>query len=120
MAWHDGTTHLLLTAHELLQRLVALIPRPEKNLVVYDGVLASNAKWRKRVSLQPPLSASASLGRLPAPGRIRYLTSAAPGTGVCVAYASTCRIYGLAIAPKPVIGKFLNPSFSAGEPSFTE
>jgi hypothetical protein len=48
-AWHDGTTHLLLTADDLLQRLVAIIPRPAKNLLVYHGVLAPNAKWRKQV-----------------------------------------------------------------------
>ena len=48
--WHDGTTHVLLSRDELLQRLVALIPRPEKNLLVYQGVLAPNAKWRKRVA----------------------------------------------------------------------
>jgi hypothetical protein len=47
--WHDGTTHLLLHPDELIQRLVALIPRPHKNLVVYHGVLAPNAKWRSRV-----------------------------------------------------------------------
>jgi hypothetical protein len=48
--WHDGTTHLLLSADELIERLVALIPRPEKNLIVYHGVLAPNAKWRARVT----------------------------------------------------------------------
>jgi Putative transposase/Transposase zinc-binding domain len=48
--WHDGTTHILLTPDELLQRLAAIIPRPHKNLLVYHGVLAPNAKWRKRVT----------------------------------------------------------------------
>jgi hypothetical protein len=58
--WHDGTTHLLLTADELLQRLVALIPRPAKNLLVYHGVLAPNSKWRRRVVLhQRPVPAAA-------------------------------------------------------------
>lgn len=47
--WFDGTTHLVLQPEELLQRLVALIPRPHKNLIVYQGVLAPNARWRKRV-----------------------------------------------------------------------
>ena len=47
--WHDGTTHILLTPSELLQRLVALVPRPAKNLLVYYGVLAGNSKWRSRV-----------------------------------------------------------------------
>jgi hypothetical protein len=46
----DGTTHLALSPHELIERLVALIPRPNKNLILYGGVLAPNAKWRSRVS----------------------------------------------------------------------
>jgi hypothetical protein len=29
----DGTTHLVLTAHELIERLVAIIPCPQKNLM---------------------------------------------------------------------------------------
>jgi hypothetical protein len=46
----DGTTHLILTADELIERLVALVPRPHKNLILYTGVLAPNAKWRARVA----------------------------------------------------------------------
>jgi len=47
--WRDGTTHLLFEPIELLERLAALVPRPHKNLVIYHGVLAGNARWRKRV-----------------------------------------------------------------------
>jgi hypothetical protein len=46
----DGTTHLVLSPHELIERLVALVPRPNKNLILYGGVLAPNAKWRTRVT----------------------------------------------------------------------
>jgi hypothetical protein len=32
-----------------LEKLAALIPRPYVNLIVYHGVLAPNAKWRREV-----------------------------------------------------------------------
>jgi len=47
--WADGTTHLVFTPLELLERLAVLIPRPRVNLVLYHGVLAPNAPWRRAV-----------------------------------------------------------------------
>jgi hypothetical protein len=47
--WADGTTHLVFTPLELLQRLVPLVPRPRINLLLYHGVLAPNAPWRREV-----------------------------------------------------------------------
>jgi len=47
--WRDGTSHLALEPLELLEKLAALIPRPYVNLIVYHGVLAPNAKWRREV-----------------------------------------------------------------------
>jgi hypothetical protein len=47
--WADGTTHLVFTPVELLQRLVPLVPRPRINLLLYHGVLAPNAPWRREV-----------------------------------------------------------------------
>ena len=47
--WADGTTHLVFTPVELLERLVPLVPRPRINLVLYHGVLAPNAPWRREV-----------------------------------------------------------------------
>lgn len=60
--WHDGTTHVLFTPHELIEKLVALIPPPRANLVRYHGVLAPNSKWREHVvpkveSVEPKKSA---------------------------------------------------------------
>jgi Putative transposase len=46
--WHDGTTHLLFTPVELLEKLAALTPRPRINLVVYHGLLAPRARARAR------------------------------------------------------------------------
>jgi len=48
-AWRDGTTHLLFEPLEFLEKLVALTPRPEINLVLYHGVLAPHARWRPDV-----------------------------------------------------------------------
>ena len=36
--WHDGTTHLLFTPVELLEKLAALTPRPRINLLLYHGL----------------------------------------------------------------------------------
>ena len=47
--WADGTSHLLFTPEEFIGRLVALIPRPRANLVLYHGVLAPNARLRSKV-----------------------------------------------------------------------
>ena len=47
--WADGTTHLVFTPEELLARLVPLVPRPRINLLLYHGVLAPNAPWRRAV-----------------------------------------------------------------------
>jgi len=47
--WADGTTHLVFTPMELLERLVPLVPRPRINLVLYHGVFAPNAPWRREV-----------------------------------------------------------------------
>ncbi len=46
--WHDGTTHLLFTPVELLEKLAALTPRPRVNFVVYHGILAPRARARAR------------------------------------------------------------------------
>jgi len=47
--WADGTTDLLFDPIELLERLVALTPRPRINLVLYYGVLGAHATWRSRL-----------------------------------------------------------------------
>ena len=51
MIWSDGTTHLLLSPVELLEKLAALVPPPRLNLIRYHGVLAPSA--RDRASIVP-------------------------------------------------------------------
>jgi hypothetical protein len=68
--WRDGTSHIALEPLELLEKLAALIPRPYVNLIVYHGVLAPNAKWRREVvgssdsnmSQKPASSSSGNAG----------------------------------------------------------
>jgi len=38
-AWRDGTTHIVFTPHELIEKLIPLIPRPRSHLVRYHGIL---------------------------------------------------------------------------------
>ncbi len=48
-AWRNGTTHIVLTPMEFMQRLAALVPRPRLHLIRFHGVLAPNAKLRAKV-----------------------------------------------------------------------
>ena len=52
--WRDGTTHLVMSPLEFLQRLAALVPRPRLHLIRFHGVLAPNAKLRSLVVPQGP------------------------------------------------------------------
>src|SRR5207253_4202773 len=47
--WHDGTRELVFEPLEFLERLAAMTPRPETNLLICHGVLAPRARWRARV-----------------------------------------------------------------------
>ena len=40
-AWHDGTRELVFEPLELLERLAAMTPRPETNLLICHGLLAA-------------------------------------------------------------------------------
>ena len=60
--WRNGTTHIVLTPMEFMQRLAALIPRPRLHLIRFHGVLASNAKFRSQVVPVPPARTTAGEG----------------------------------------------------------
>ena len=47
--YHDGTTHIVMSPLELMQRLAALVPRPRLHLIRFHGVLAPNAKLRPEI-----------------------------------------------------------------------
>ncbi len=52
--WRDGTTHLVISPLEFMQRLAAPVPRPSVHLIRFHGVLAPNAKLRAMVVQQEP------------------------------------------------------------------
>jgi hypothetical protein len=52
--WRDGTTHLVMSPLEFMQRLAVLVPRPRLHLIRFHGVLAPNAKLRALVVPQEP------------------------------------------------------------------
>ena len=51
--WKDGTTHLLFTPGEFIEKLAALIPPPRSHLVRWAGVFAPNSPYRKEITLNP-------------------------------------------------------------------
>jgi Putative transposase len=60
--WRDGTTHLVISPLELMQRLAALVPRPRLHLICFDGALAPNAKLRAQAvpqEIEQPTEATA-------------------------------------------------------------
>ncbi len=52
--WRDGTTHVVMSPLEFMQRLAALVPR-RPHLIRFHGVLAPNARLRALVVPQGPL-----------------------------------------------------------------
>ena len=44
----DGTTHIVMSPLEFIQRLAALVPRPRLHLIRFHGVLAPEARPRER------------------------------------------------------------------------
>jgi hypothetical protein len=52
--WDDGTTHLILSPIELIEKLAALVPLPRVNLVRYHGCLAPHAKNRDQIVPKKP------------------------------------------------------------------
>ena len=58
-AFKDGTTHIVMSPLEFMQRLAALVPRPRLHLIRFHGVLAPNAKLRREIVPSPPEQATA-------------------------------------------------------------
>ncbi|MBA2593546.1 MAG: transposase [Gammaproteobacteria bacterium] len=55
--YRDGTTHIVMSPLEFMQRLAALIPRPRLHLIRFHGVLAPNARLRPEIIPSVPLNA---------------------------------------------------------------
>jgi hypothetical protein len=72
--WHDGTTALVFEPTELLEKLAALIPRPEINLTLYHGLLVpprAGVRGQSAMAARPPRKRmpqrAQTLGPPPAP-----------------------------------------------------
>jgi Putative transposase/Transposase zinc-binding domain len=74
--WHDGTSHLLFTPVEFLEKLAALTPRPRINLVLYHGLLAPRARERARAVAHGATAPSPAAPRFVAPDEPRSNPSA--------------------------------------------
>jgi hypothetical protein len=57
--YRDGTTHIVMSPLEFMQRLAALVPRPRLHLIRFHGVLAPNARLRSEIIPSPPVNANA-------------------------------------------------------------
>src|SRR6202795_2404001 len=56
--WRDGTTHIVMSPLELMQRLAALVPPPRLHLIRFHGVLAPHATLRAAVVPSPAHNAT--------------------------------------------------------------
>ncbi len=51
--YDDGTTHIVMTPLQLLERLAAIVPRPRVHLTRFSGALAPHYKYRSLVVPKP-------------------------------------------------------------------
>ncbi len=58
--YRDGTSHLVMSPLEFMQRLGALVPRPRLHLIRFHGVLARHAQLRAGIVPIPPQTAHAA------------------------------------------------------------
>jgi hypothetical protein len=58
--WRDGTTGVVFTPQELVEKLAALVPPPRFHLVRYHGVLGPAARARSRIVRPPTASRMAA------------------------------------------------------------
>jgi hypothetical protein len=65
--YRDGTTHIVMSPLEFMQRLAALVPRPRLHLIRFHGVLAPHAKLRAAI-VAPPARQATEHPAEPAPG----------------------------------------------------
>ena len=54
--WRDGTTHIVMSPLEFMQRLAALVPRPRLHLIRFHGVLAPHANLSAQIVPSTPVN----------------------------------------------------------------
>ena len=112
--WSDGTTHLVLSPLELIEKLAALVPPPRLNLVRYHGVLAPNAGFRRLVvpscSVLPDASSVGVSTDSPSRRRLGWAALLARVFAVDVTLCPSCggRLGLVAVLSDPAsIGRYL-------------
>jgi hypothetical protein len=106
-AWSDGTTSRTFTALELVERLVALVPPPAANQVVYGGMLAPRHRWHRSVrpaSRRAPVppAATVRLTRRPR-GASRHVGSAEPLCRTLSVFWAACPTCGAVMRLRAVV-----------------
>jgi hypothetical protein len=48
-SWSDGTSYIILSGHELLEKLSSIVPPPRSHTTRYHGLLAPHSKQRAKV-----------------------------------------------------------------------
>jgi len=71
-AYRDGTTHLVMSPLEFMQRLAALVPRPRLHRIRFHGVLAAHAKLRSEIVPSPAEQAADHAHAHGAAARMRW------------------------------------------------
>ena len=69
--WSDGTTHLLFTPGEFIEKLMALIPPRKSHLVRWGGVLAPNSPFRAAITLRPEVKKGFQFRDEQGPGKFK-------------------------------------------------
>ena len=60
--WRDGTTHIVMSPLQFMQRLAALVPHPRLHPIRFHGVLAPHAKLRDQIVPSAPINAHEPCG----------------------------------------------------------
>ena len=82
--YHDGTTHVVMSPLEFMQRLAALVPRPRLHLIRFHGVLAPEARPREGPAWRAEDAAPSCVPRSFHPSGAKQATS------LCLAF-QTCQ-----------------------------
>jgi hypothetical protein len=110
--YSDGPTHVVFTTFELIEKLAALIPRPQKNIVRYHGVFAPNHRWGRHIVPEGNESRPQQPGPAQTPRRSRrseadlLARSFAIDVLACSQCGSHMKVIS-AITDRKVIGPFL-------------
>lgn len=73
-AFSDGTEAVVFTSFQLVERLLALVPRTRKHTIRFHGILAPAAGFRSKVvpSPPPPPASAEPKARSPSPYRLPW------------------------------------------------